>query len=325
VVFPLLALLPDHVDGFFVTLLLLGLVLMGLFACGGGLSLARAVGLARLIDERLRLIVERAAARTGMQPRGCYRIASTLTNAIVFPLSKRLVFTEALTTVLNENELEAVCAHEMAHLQEPLLVDLARLALLPLLLAFSAFRMILAAGGLIALDVLLLGYVLVALLLGRLSWRMEQRADRIATGHESEAGVYARALEKIHAADLMPAVVAGRSSTHPHLYDRLLAAGVQPSYERPRPPSQWRIVSARALAILLLGVGLLFLPVTRDFLFRQSESALLVSLALGGDAKELSLLAYHYQLRGDKGGVATLYRARGELERLSLSRPAILP
>lgn len=54
--------------------------------------------------------------------------------------------------------------------------------------------------------------------------------------NESDSGVvYARALEKLHEDTLLPAVVAKEHLTHPHLYDRLLAAGVTPDYPRPKP------------------------------------------------------------------------------------------
>lgn len=324
VLFLLFAFLPNRIDSLFVTLLVLGLVLMGFFAWGGGLSLARAVRLAQPIDGQLRVVVDRASARAGVQPRGCYLVASTIANAAAFPLSKRLAFTESVVTVLNEKELDAVCAHELAHLREPMPVALGRVAPLPLLVAVGAVRVVLAVGGVAALSALMLLFFLVVILLQRLSRRMEAGADRIAAGHESEAGVYARALEKIYEANVIPAVLSGRISTHHHLYDRLISAGIQPSYERPRPPSRRRTITALTLSFLLIWFGLNLFPVTRRLVVRKGASAALFSLALGGESEALSILAYQHYRQGDKAGAATLYRAQGELEPFAPAGPANL-
>jgi len=56
-------------------------------------------------------------------------------------------------------------------------------------------------------------------------------------GHQLEPGVYARALEKIYQDNLVSAVATSNSQAHPHLYDRMLAAGIQPEYPRPTKPS----------------------------------------------------------------------------------------
>jgi len=59
------------------------------------------------------------------------------------------------------------------------------------------------------------------------------RADHIANSNELDPGTYARALERIYEDNLLPAVNAKDRATHPHLYDRLLAAGVTPQFPRP--------------------------------------------------------------------------------------------
>ena len=38
-------------------------------------------------------------------------------NAIVFPLSRRLAFTDGLLAALDDDEVTGVCAHELAHLR----------------------------------------------------------------------------------------------------------------------------------------------------------------------------------------------------------------
>jgi hypothetical protein len=65
--------------------------------------------------------------------------------------------------------------------------------------------------------------------------RLETRADAMAKGNEAETGAYAQALLKLYTDNLLPAVSARKRATHPHLYDRLLAAGVTPDFPRPAP------------------------------------------------------------------------------------------
>ena len=67
----------------------------------------------------------------------------------------------------------------------------------------------------------------------RVSHKLEMRADRLAQAHELDPGTYARALERLYQDSLLPAVEAKERATHPHLYDRLLAAGVTPDFPRP--------------------------------------------------------------------------------------------
>ena len=56
-----------------------------------------------------------------------------------------------------------------------------------------------------------------------------------AVAFRARAGTYARALEKIYEANLLP-VVLREKRVHPDLYDRLVAAGATPAYARPKPP-----------------------------------------------------------------------------------------
>ena len=100
---------------------------------------------------------------------------------------------------------------------------------------------------LVAVGSCLVAYLLVR----RMVLVLEKRADSAGTAHEGEAGTYARALEKLYEVNLMPAVTRSWLPTHPHLYDRLLAAGIQPDYPRPKPPSRWRAKVAMTLLFLI--------------------------------------------------------------------------
>ena len=65
---------------------------------------------------------------------------------------------------------------------------------------------------------------------------MDRRADSEAILRQTDEGNYARALEKLYRINLIPAVMPARGQIHPHLYDRMLAAGVTPDFPRPKPP-----------------------------------------------------------------------------------------
>jgi hypothetical protein len=51
--------------------------------------------------------------------------------------------------------------------------------------------------------------------------------------------------------NLVPAVLRGRRLTHPHLYDRLVAAGLAPAYPRPAPPSETRAALAAVASVVV--------------------------------------------------------------------------
>ncbi|HKI69965.1 MAG TPA: M48 family metalloprotease [Verrucomicrobiae bacterium] len=70
----------------------------------------------------------------------------------------------------------------------------------------------------------------------RISRKLESQADEMAKANEGDAGTYARALARLYADNLAPAVTA-KARAHPHLYDRLLAAGVTPDFPRPAAAS----------------------------------------------------------------------------------------
>ena len=94
--------------------------------------------------------------------------------------------------------------------------------------------------GLLLMFALVLGYQ-------RFTRRFEQRADRVEREAIADANAYMRSLVKLHQANLMPAVMPG-AQTHPHLYDRLLAGGIQPDFPRPPAPSRAKPLLAALLA-----------------------------------------------------------------------------
>src|SRR5258708_337607 len=69
--------------------------------------------------------------------------------------------------------------------------------------------------------------------LNRRRRRMEIRADVFGRWLHADKSIYARALAKLYQANETPAVMSRKRMVHPHLYDRLLAAGITPDFPRP--------------------------------------------------------------------------------------------
>lgn len=273
-----------------------GLGAFGLVACFGGLPLVRLLGGTRPPPARLERAIAASSTRLGVPlPRAVYTFVAPQANAFAFPLSRTLAFTGRALDVLDDTELEAIAAHELAHLSEPARVRAARagavLALVPVAL-WNPLAHLLGIGGAIALVV---ASWLVLLRVRTMALRMERRADTFGVDAERGPGCYARALEHLHEANLTPAVMAGRRPTHPHLYDRLLAAGVEPDYPRPAPPTRLRAqagVGVGCALLTLCALCVLMLPGSLSVLPEDPRRGVTWSIALsGGSAENLFSLA----------------------------------
>jgi Zn-dependent protease with chaperone function len=224
-----------------------GLLLTGL---GAGSFLARELGLLTTASERLRAAVTRAAANLGRTAPRAFELEWGRANAAALPTLGWVVVTRRALEVLDDERLEAIVAHEIAHLTESPRVKAFRvvgqLAALPLLIGI-----LYAQAG--SFEGLLYGTLLTVLGLfahGVVNRRLERRAD--ANAHQASESSYAAALEALYRANLTPAVL--RSHSHPSLYDRLLAAGRTPDYERPAPPRAWlRYLAVPIVPLFYLG------------------------------------------------------------------------
>jgi len=236
------------------TVLIGGGVLFCTLAMNFGLylRLLRWWGMLRPPDERLRSIVAGTARRMGVREPGTWLLDVPAAQAFAFPATGELMFSSRLLDIESDEEISAICAHELAHLTETKAVLAGRIAssltLYPLIFVRPVVNF--EASGIIVIFGLVL---LTAVLARKLSRRMEKRADKIATENQGEAGVYARALEKLYCDNLMPAVNASDAKTHPHLYDRMLAAGIQPDYPRPAKPRK----TAWSTYLILVTFGVL--------------------------------------------------------------------
>lgn len=232
---------------------------VGAAMLGTGVAFARLVRLARPASEKAQRAVVAASATTGVRPRGVYELDLTIANAFALPAVGSLLFTPPLVRALDEAQLAAIARHELGHVSEPRsVVALRVLSATVLFVALVAVRPILGPGPfasepwrLLAAALTLFGAVAFTRLVGKpVAQRMEERADAIAAKGVPDDGTYARALEAVYAANLVPAVMNVRGA-HPHLYDRMVSAGLTPSWPRPAPPSRPRL---RAAMLVCLGI-----------------------------------------------------------------------
>ena len=289
----------------------LGVIGIGVGSVWAGAPLARVLGLLHPASERTRRAVARAAARTGVIPRAVFEVGLPVANAAALPIPGWLVFTRPCVEVLDDEELEAIACHELGHVSEPRGVKVVRVAgalgVLPVGFAVALAQAFGALAGLLIVLGLLLAVVIPV---GVLRKRMEVRADAVAHASDLEEGVYARALERLYRRNHLPAVMWSRRTVHPHLYDRLLAAGIAPGYPRPAPPSSRRLVAGVLAACLVILVTVPPVVLPRPFVMALTPSPKtrgLVSIALlGGSRWDLFDLALHYAGEGTEDAVAVM-------------------
>jgi hypothetical protein len=295
-----------------------GVALLVLIVRGGGIRAAQALGLAPPAPTEIVAPVRDAAARQGLRLGGVHQIDLPEANAYALPFGARVAFTRPALWKLTLQSLLAIAEHELAHLREPARSRWARAAGLAVLLPIMGARVLLAAGGAVAL----LAALVLALVLGRAVQRhviaLETRADAGAKDAEPGAGAYAHALEELHRLSLMPAVV--RGSTHPDLYDRLLALGVEPSYPRPPPPPRGLAVPLGALlAVAVLAAGAWGEPAA---VAAARRGHAWLALALDGDGRQAGAVALALHAEGRYADAATFYAAAAEMERHAPHWPA---
>lgn len=228
-----------------------GFVVAAALQFGAGLPLARLFRMLTPAPAKLRLMVAEIAEGEGMAMPAVYLLNWDVANAYAFTHAKAVAFTPKCVDLLTDEELRAVMAHELAHLRESFRQKFARSAGLFLFFPyFSAPAWIDKFGPMGFVGAAVILFVGSRLLRG-FSQRMEQRADAaahaLATGEET----YARALEKLYEYNVVPAVLRGKKQTHPHLYDRMLATGIQPAYPRPAPPKTWLLCPAVLLVVAM--------------------------------------------------------------------------
>ena len=235
-----------------------GVYLVFHFAIQWGLVLKclRVIGLLTPASSELRELVERMCARTGTpRPRYIWVSQGPPAQAYAFSTTGEMIFSQSLLDICPEEEVSAICAHELGHLRESRSALACRLlgslTLFPLLF-IKPFAEVSTYG----IMVPFLSVYALSQFTRWFSLRMEKQADQKACAEVENDGVYARALERLYRENQMPAVNTSDHQTHPHLYDRVVAGGITPDYPRPRKPRRITWVGAAHLVVLGLLVGI---------------------------------------------------------------------
>lgn len=221
----------------------------------GALAVPRWMGVVTDAEEGLRGTVAASAARRGLASVPVYVLEQSEANAAALLFGPAVLATRGILETLEGPELDAVLDHEMAHLAEGRArrwaFGLAGFVLVPVVVALPVAA---TFGSVWGLGVAL-GVPVIQAVSGRMARSLEQRADEGAHEVETDEGVYARALEALHRRNLTPATLAKGVDPHGSLYDRMLAAGVQPDFERPAPPSVQRGLRFGLLVLLIALAG----------------------------------------------------------------------
>jgi len=278
------------------------------FVGTGGSSLVGALrGVVRPARPRVREAVERAAARLKVRYRAVLELDWAQANALAFPLFRRVAFSTAAAELLDDAELEAVAAHELGHLDEPLALRAFRPAVV-VLMAFVVFvEPYLVTASLTSTAATLAVTLLLILVVRRVARRGEQHADSYA----KDDGAYARALEKISRHNLLPLVLR-RPGAHGHMWDRLVAAGRTFEVPRPAPPDR----PPRLASLVLLAA--VVAPLTAGAMVQLDEGGTADDarrrLAVGdASAWTVEVLARDAATAGRYDEAATFYRAARQL------------
>jgi Zn-dependent protease with chaperone function len=297
--------------------LLGGAVVIVVLIMGGTVTMLRVLRLARPASPRLAKIVHGAAAKARIRPRATYELVLPWANAFALPMSGCLAFTDEAIAALRDDELAAVCAHELGHLSEGARTLAVRLVtIFAIYVPIALAKPLLAGGSPGPFAIAMLGSYAVLIFARRLFRRMEVRADKAAHTHQGDEGTYARALARLTEVNAMPVVIRNQAGVHPDLYDRLLAAGVTPAYARPQMPSRLRALAAIGAAIAIPFGGLIALrsglSAAKSALAGTGGAAEIAVLSVIGDADAIGHLALSCERRGDMEGAAALYAVASE-------------
>ncbi len=221
---------------------------------GACLVSLRLAGLLHPAPERLRQQLKLVSDRTGVKVRGIWEIDIAVANGLAFPGTGDVAVTRRLLEVCSDDELRAICAHEVGHVSETFWMRTGRLAggmmALPVLFVGPA----LAGRPLSGVELLVIAWLILWALKGRFWRAMEVRADRFAAAAVDDPASFARALECLHRASLVPATLhSARRRPHPDLYDRMVAANHTPDYPRPEVPAS-RGWTGIAMAVVCVGL-----------------------------------------------------------------------
>jgi Zn-dependent protease with chaperone function len=258
-----------------------------------GPLLIEKVGLAWPARNNVVAAVARAAGDANVPVPRVLELDIGMINAVAFPWLGLLAFSRRAADLFDDMELEAVAAHELAHLHEPKSMTLMRLATIYALVPVVAIRPLMGSLGFGALLVFL-AFLAMSVALRVRARRYEHAADEAALQAAHRSTALGHALLALYRGNLAPAVL--RRSTHGDLHERLRNAGLEPEYDIPAPPP--RRPHAIATTICLAAICATYLAPSWLGAI-TSESTVPNQLATGlhqygsGPAESLAWFAYN--------------------------------
>lgn len=311
--------IPDELNRQAVLVLMGAGLLSGMLLSTWRMHIPVALGLARPADARMQAIVKRAAADAEAQGIAAYEIQWPVINAMIFPASQALTVSNTALRELSDGELETLCRHLCGYLNASRQANATRVMTgVAICLCLASMRPAIGSFGYYGLLGIAVAYFILVRLLFRFARRVNEEVGLDSQSTETK-GDLARALERICALELKPAVMPGKRPVEPHLYDRLLAAGIQPDFPRPEPPPRGRSRAAMACGSLLMIAPALFgispqlfgmQPATKH----AHELGLLVPFY---DHWHIASLGYLSAQAHDWPAAATYFQAAAHLDRKS--------
>lgn len=220
---------------------LLGLVIVALSVAYGGLALALLTGALRPAPPPLAEAIARAASREGVKLWLALRLPtgrSHFANAAALPWARTIFVTDRLAGAFSPAALDAVLAHEAAHLSEGPRVGALRLSAAVALLGGVGIGARVGSeipGGALVVYASIAAAILLFVAARRVARRMEERADAQARAHVGGPAL-AEALLALQRENLAPLTTGSTRRVHPDLYDRITACGHDLG-PRPEPPA----------------------------------------------------------------------------------------
>jgi hypothetical protein len=243
-----LALMPPTLANVAV-MLLIAACAMAFAAWGGGIWVARALGLARPALPRATHAANWAGERVGVPASAVFELRWPRVTVDAFVFSRYLVLTDAAADLLGDEELLALCVRELTFFQQPWLAGGLRAmdsALVFFLLGCTAVGFVLGGNAMLVGTLTGYGGVYVMRPFAR---RVQLKADALAARSAIDPAAALRAMERQYELNLKPVVASFNSGREPHLYDRMVAAGISPAYPRPEPPSKLKVILSLAACV----------------------------------------------------------------------------
>lgn len=217
---------------------------------GGSIALLKLCGVLMPASESIQKTAHDLANTLSAPLRSVMILDIGIANAFASPFSHDILITDKALKILDHDELESVVAHEIGHLKEGRTAGWIRLIGLPPLISLGLAPAAIISGCPEVALILFAIYILLSRLVTRHHKRREIDADKVAHQAQSTEGIYARALEKLHVASLIPATLNPRSP-YPGLYDRMESAGIKPDFNRPLPPNRHLSLLSSVIATVL--------------------------------------------------------------------------